>query len=364
MMKTPGPIVQVALSWIGAATNCFMTLVERLASPQVVAFGENKHSDLVLQKGAEHLGQLGSNLNIPIVNESIDFNAVPGLTTQLQHKNVELTLQSHRFIFLPIELPSRAADFLEGLVRAQIDRLTPWTPNEAAFGWGSPTKKDEHHIVVNLAATAQAFIRPYLDAIASAGACSITVFASPPAALSDGMPIKVWQEKAQGPLSFARIHQILIGTLSVAAVACGVSIGAAAIVAAQYETQREELELKISSLQSKAKAAAHSPVTTGLADARKDLAQRKNASLPSVVVLEALSQILPEQTYVTEFRIEGTKLRLVGVTSDAPALIALLEESHFFSHASFFAPTTRSSSQTAERFHIEATIEPLDSARS
>ena len=95
-----------------------------------------------------------------------------------------------------------------------------------------------------------------------------------------------------------------------------------------------------------------------------DPAQRKNASLPSVVVLEALSQILPEQTYVTEFRIEGTKLRLVGVTSDAPALIALLEESHFFSHASFFAPTTRSSSQTAERFHIEATIEPLDSARS
>ena len=39
-----------------------------------------------------------------------------------------------------------------------------------------------------------------------------------------------------------------------------------------------------------------------------------------MIVLEVLSQILPDHTYVTEFRIEGDKLRLMGVTRDAPSL--------------------------------------------
>jgi general secretion pathway protein L len=33
-----------------------------------------------------------------------------------------------------------------------------------------------------------------------------------------------------------------------------------------------------------------------------------------VIVIEALSQILPDHIYVTELRIEADKLRLIGVT--------------------------------------------------
>ena len=77
-----------------------------------------------------------------------------------------------------------------------------------------------------------------------------------------------------------------------------------------------------------------------------------------MILLEALSQILPDHTYVTELRLEAGKLRLTGLTRDAPSLIGLLEQSGYFTRASFFAPTTRSPTEPGERFHIEAQIKP------
>ena len=62
---------------------------------------------------------------------------------------------------------------------------------------------------------------------------------------------------------------------------------------------------------------------------------------------------------MTELRINGERLQIVGMTSDAPSLIRLIEQSPHFAHATFFAPTTRSPGTTKEQFHIESQINPV-----
>jgi general secretion pathway protein L len=75
-----------------------------------------------------------------------------------------------------------------------------------------------------------------------------------------------------------------------------------------------------------------------------------------VIVLDALTKALPDNTYLTEFHLAGSKLQIVGITRDAPALIPLIEQSTHFTRATFYAPTTRATTDPGERFHIEALV--------
>jgi general secretion pathway protein L len=93
--------------------------------------------------------------------------------------------------------------------------------------------------------------------------------------------------------------------------------------------------------------------------ALRALEKRKRTTPSSVIALEALSALLPDDTYVTELRIDGEKLQIVGMTSDAPSLIRLIEQSPHFARATFFAPTTRTPGTTKEQFHIDAQINPV-----
>src|SRR5262249_16305181 len=85
----------------------------------------------------------------------------------------------------------------------------------------------------------------------------------------------------------------------------------------------------------------------------------KETSASSVVTIETLSRALPDSAYLTELRLEGGTLRIVGLAADAPALLAPLEASKSFSNVRFFAPTTRGPDGLLSRFNIEARVEPL-----
>jgi general secretion pathway protein L len=272
----------------------------------------------------------------------------------LRGSRAEMVMRPNRFLFRPLELPKRAVEFLDGIVRSQIDRLTPWSSGEAVFSWTPPVDAPNDRIELTIAATARALVAPYVQAIADLGVASVAVLTVPADAAAGAAPIRVYEQRARSVLEIDRIRAALIAVLVMAGIAAAGTTTWSYFALDSLDTEQQDLNQKIA----KRRAAMRTGPAAAMS-AQRLLERRKQTTPSNVIVLEALSQILPDHTYLTELRIEGDKLQIGGVTRDAAALIGLIEQSPHFEHAAFYAPTTRTPGDPGERFHIEAHIKPV-----
>jgi general secretion pathway protein L len=272
------------------------------------------------------------------------------LAQVLKGSRIEIVLRPTRFLFRPLELPARAADFLDGIVRAQIDRLTPWSATDAVFGCDTPTASGSEAITTVIAAAPRKLAMGYVEALTGFHPSAIAILTD----ATGGGRIKVFEQRARGTVDPARLSRALQLVLAVAAVAATVSSIFAGYLADSLSAQESELGRQIAQRRAVLRAGSDGGDRSPLAA----LERRKYETATSVVVIESLSRLLPDHTYVTELHLAGNKVQIAGITHDAPSLIPLIEQSGHFTRATFYAPTTRSPSDPGERFHIEAQIEP------
>ena len=350
-MNSYREVVEASSRWIDRVAATIVEGRESLRSRRVFQLVEQPDGAFVLQGTPQGEAVDSGREPVHIVDGHIDASVSAKLAEILRGAQVELVLQPNRFMFRLLELPRRAADFLEGIIRAQIDRLTPWSAAEAAFGWYPSTESANDRMAVTIAATSRTLIAPFISAIAGLGAGTIVVSAALQQPRPDIAAIKICEQKAGQAADQRRFRRILVRLLAVAGVVSAVSVAASAVIGGMIETQRDDLTARI--------AERRQPGHDATSEAALDLQRHKRETPSSVIVIEALSRVLPDDTYLTELRILGDKMQIVGVTRDAPALIRLIEQTSHFSRATFFAPTTRSPSESGDRFSIEAHIEPV-----
>jgi len=203
-----------------------------------------------------------------------------------------------------------------------------------------------------IAATTRKVAMTYVQAVSGFHPAAIAVCTD--VSERDAGRVKGFEQKARGHLDAARLSRALTAGLGVLAVAALVSAIASAYMADSLGAQENELARQISTRRAAIRAGADGSDRSPIAA----LERRKYETPAGVIVLEALSQLLPDHTYVTELHLAGNKLQISGITSDAPSLIPLIEQSKHFTRATFYAPTTRSPSDPGERFHIETRVEP------
>jgi general secretion pathway protein L len=349
-MNALQPMIAWLSRWIDDVASALLRIGEIVRFNRKVQLVEQSDGGFLIQTANKR--SVGAPLRI---DEGQFVGPVSAKTRAiLAGSQIEVILKASRFIFRPLELPSRANEFLDGVVRAQIDRLTPWSQRDAAFGWSTPSPLGADRMIVTVAATAVATITPIVKALADRRADAISVSTVSDASGANP-PIMVFAQRAGAELRMRRLRRKLIALLIVTCVATGLGASASIVVGNDLDAERMGLERKI--------AERHAALISGrgsIADeAVAALEARKRATPAGVIVIEALSQTLPDDTYLNELRIEDGKVQIAGLTRDAPALIKLIEQSQHFTHATFFAPTTRAPTDNGERFHIEAHIEPV-----
>jgi len=349
-MKLFDSIGAIFNAWTGTVAAAIVAGFDRVVSPRVVRLIEDDRGGFTIETA-------GRPDNVPARIAFADGAlSTPNLAPVFKGSRVEIVLQPTRFLFRPLELPARAADFLDGIVRAQIDRLTPWNASEAVFGCSAPIQSGTDHITTVIAATTRKVAMTFVDAVFGFHPAAVAICTD--VAEHNAGRVKVFEQKARGHLDAARLSRALVIALGAAAIGALASVVVASYVADSLGAQESELARQISQRRAAIRAGSDGGERSPIAA----LERRKHETPASVIVLDALTQVLPDHTYVTELHLAGNKLQIVGITRDAPSLIPLIEQSQHFTRATFYAPTTRSPSDPGERFHIEARIEPRNTA--
>jgi general secretion pathway protein L len=251
-----------------------------------------------------------------------------------------------------LDFPTRASDFLDGMIRSQIDRVTPWTVNDAVYGWTTPVPAGNDRIEVTLAATSRLKVAPLMQLAEAVEAASLAVFAVVSDQTTNTGRILLLEKSLRSVIGPAiNVPRLLRAGLLAAGIATAAALLIGTYLGGSLQSELGDVQRQISQRRNALRLEAN-----GAASGMGLLAKRKQTTPSSVMVLEALSRALPDSTYVTELRVDGDKVQVVGMTQDAPSLIRLLEQSPQFTRATFFAPTTRAANEPGERFHIEAHI--------
>jgi general secretion pathway protein L len=335
-------------SWIDAVATALRTAVAHAMPQRRILLEQNeagdfaarivsKQKDAALPQATFRLGQA------PVLTE--EWRAA------LRGSQLEIHMRADQVLFRTVDFPKQATDFVDGMVRAQIDRLTPWTAGDAVFGLTAPVPAANERIALTLAATSRQAVQPLLKLATDLGAASVEGLIAPPDAETAARPIRIFEQKLSGPAGLSTdVPRLLRLTLLGAGVAAAMMLAVSTYLGGAYDDQRQELQQRVSQRRAALRIDQPGGSATSL------LAKRKQTSPSSVMVLEAISRALPDTTYVTELRIDADKMQIVGLTQNAPSLIRRLEQSPQFSRATFFAPTTRDQNDPGERFHIEAHV--------
>jgi general secretion pathway protein L len=355
MAKLTQPFVWFSL-WLDQVAATATKLIESLATQHTAQLIEEDDGAFSVHASPER----DSTRTGPANFTDGKFQGPAELKALLSGQHVELIMQPRRFLFRSLELPGQATEFLEGIIRAQIDRLTPWNAQEAVFGANSTTDAANQRILVAIAATARERLQPFMDAMRQFDVKSVAICTKAPNAPAGAAPVKVFEQKTAALLGQKRVYRMLrTALLALIVLACG-AVAASIVVNNNLQARQDELLQRID----KQRDALRAQMGVGKNSALSKLEQRKYEIAPAVIVLESLSKILPDDTYVTELRIDGDKIQIIGITHEAPSLIRLIEQSGQFKHAVFFAPTTRGPSDPGDRFHIEARILPFSASPS
>ena len=271
-------------------------------------------------------------------------------------RGLSLYLMADQVLRKTISLPAIAAENLEQVLSFELDRHTPFKADQVYFS----SKVQSHDAVNNtlsieIAVVPRDVINRALALVASWDAALDSVLVEGDL-LHAGAHFNLLPEALRPPqTSFWRFSNIALMTLALVLLTTALALPL---------WQKRQQTIALFPLVNKVRIAAqnadalHRELEQSVAR-HNFLLDKKRAAPPVTILLNEVTRLLPDDTWVQQFELKGRELQLVGETGSSSKLIGIIEQSNLLNEASFRSPLTKTQPGNFERFHLSAEVQPL-----
>ena len=251
-----------------------------------------------------------------------------------------------------LTLPAAAAERLRDVVSFEIDRQTPFSVDAVAFDARILGRRaSDGQLDVELVAVPNASLQPQLEALGSLA----RTLAGIDLADSAGVPLRVnllppsQRRQRADPW---RAWNWVLSAIAVFTLAVGLWQ-----VLANRRAAADAFEQSVDARAGDARRAAMQRQRLVDAVAGQAFLDQTRAGRPSAIeIVDELSQRLPDSTYLEKLAIENDKLLLIGLSSEASALVDRLEGSKLWKAAALTGAVQPDPRTRRDRFTLTADL--------
>ncbi len=251
-----------------------------------------------------------------------------------------------------LSLPAAAADRLREVLGFEIDRQTPFTLADVYYDARVLGRRGDGQIDAELIVVPRDSLE---RALAALGDPLVATLAGVDMADANGLPLGV--NLLPGAQRRRRRDPRAIWNFGLAVVAL-VALGAGLWqILHNREAAADALEIEAKRLgQQAARVSAEKKQLVDQVEGLRFLQQTRNGRPSTVEVLDELSRRLPDSTYIERVSIEGERILIVGLSSEAPRLVERLQGSKLWHSMNLTGALMPDPSKGKDRFNLSAEL--------
>jgi general secretion pathway protein L len=263
----------------------------------------------------------------------------------VQVQRTVLLLAPGQVLRRSLSFPVQVRENLQQVIRYEVDRLSPFQADQIFFDTRlDGTSRRGDRILVELALCRRDCADPWLQRLREAGSPAEQVTWEGAWPKANLLPVAERPRRATGGLRL---------TLALSMLA--LLLGAAALVTPLWQRGQvlEALQAELARVRTAAQEV--DTLRTELERARQGsvaVLQRKTDQPRMIDLLRELTARLPDGTWIQNLNLEKGEVQLRGESTQATALLALLEKAAGVHGVSFASPVTQVAQTGAERFNI------------
>jgi general secretion pathway protein L len=270
---------------------------------------------------------------------------------KLRNADLKILLSNERTLRRTLEMPSLAEPDLRQALSFEIERQTPFKTDDVYFDYRILTRDPAaKHMIVELITVPRAAVDSVLKEVRNWGLqpSSVDIAAGSGGA---GLGINLLRG-----LDTVAEKNYLITVLFVLLLVLSFTI--LFIPVRQLASLDKSLEAQLAKEQETAKQtlAMRSDLVQEVKSAQF-LDIRKKETLKSLVVLNELTRVLPDNTWLMTFQQNNSEIKISGYSTSAARLISVLDDTSLFKDPSFTSSIVQDKRQQLERFELKFKVD-------